>query len=222
MADFAEVAEIISRNMGNKENKLLEVYHKNIGLQTEQALEASPVAATIIEFMRSRTYWIGTTTGLLEELEQIAGSLKIKTKQNRLWPAAPNRLSRKLNEIKTSLRQIGIIIDRLTDTKTNTKKVEIRKVSYSSPVLPEDGKQAQLDFENSGDNNTIPTPLSPAAMPENQAQNLGAGDTCDTGDEVLASIYRLGYSDTWACKSCKQKDDKWFMQKHTCNGQSSK
>jgi hypothetical protein len=30
------------------------------------------------------------------------------------------------------------------------------------------------------------------------------------------SIYRLGHSDTWACKNCKQKDDKWFMQKHNC------
>ena len=30
------------------------------------------------------------------------------------------------------------------------------------------------------------------------------------------SMYRLGYSGTFACHNCKQKGDKWFMQKHLC------
>ena len=72
MADFAEVAEIISRNIGYRENKFLEVYHGDIGLQVEQALEVSPVAAALIEFMNLRTEWTGTTTELLNELEQVA------------------------------------------------------------------------------------------------------------------------------------------------------
>lgn len=104
MADFAEVAEIISRCMGYPKNKFLEAYYRNIGLQTEQALEASPVATTVVEFMYSRTRWSGTATELLEQLEQIADSLKISTKNNRSWPSAPNRLSRRLNEVKTNLR----------------------------------------------------------------------------------------------------------------------
>jgi hypothetical protein len=93
MADFAEVAEIISRCMGYPENKFLAAYYKNIGLQTQQALEASSVATAIIELMDSRTGWSGTATELLNELEAIAESLKIKTKNNRLWPSAPNSLS---------------------------------------------------------------------------------------------------------------------------------
>jgi hypothetical protein len=36
------------------------------------------------------------------------------------------------------------------------------------------------------------------------------------------SIYRLGYSDTFACHDCKQKGDKWFMQKHVCRGANDK
>ena len=32
------------------------------------------------------------------------------------------------------------------------------------------------------------------------------------------SIYRIGNTDSWACKNCKQRDDKWFMQKHPCSG----
>jgi hypothetical protein len=225
MADFAEVAEIISRNTGNRENKFLEVYHRNIGLQTEQALEASPVAVTLIEFMNSRTEWIGTTTELLNELEQVAEILKIKTKNNKEWPSAPNRLSRRINDIKTNLRQIGIVIDRYTDSKTNTRKIEIRKVSYFSPVSPEDGNQARFAVEYSGDTNTIPLSLSPAANDEIHPQNSSSGDTHDTGHTILGfplSIHRIGSSDTWGCRYCKQKGDKWFMQQHVCKEQSSK
>jgi len=32
------------------------------------------------------------------------------------------------------------------------------------------------------------------------------------------SIYRLGHSDTFECHNCKQKGDKWFMEKHFCQG----
>jgi hypothetical protein len=184
MADFAEVAEIISRNMGNKENKFLEVYHRNIGLQTEQALEASPVAAALIEFMNSRTEWTGTTTELLDELEQVAELLKIKTKNNKEWPSAPNRLSRRINDIKTNLSQIGILIERFADSKTNTRRVEVRKLSYVSPASSEDVNQAQLGFVNSGDKNTMLLPISPAATTENPARNSGSGDTYDTGDTL--------------------------------------
>jgi hypothetical protein len=35
---------------------------------------------------------------------------------------------------------------------------------------------------------------------------------------ISQSIYRIRDTDTWACKNCKQRDDKWFMQKHLCRG----
>jgi hypothetical protein len=76
---------------------------------------------------------VGTTTELLNELEPVAESLKIKTKNNRLWPSAPNTLSRRLNDVKTNLREIGITIERPIDTTTNTRKIEIRKISLVSP-----------------------------------------------------------------------------------------
>ena len=35
---------------------------------------------------------------------------------------------------------------------------------------------------------------------------------------IVQSIYRIRDTDTWACKNCKQRDDKWYMQKHMCSG----
>jgi hypothetical protein len=207
MADFAEVAEIIARCMGYPDNKFLAAYYTNIGLQTEQALEASPIAASIIKFMDSRIGWIGTATELLNELESVAESLKINTKSNRLWPSAPNSLSRRLNEVKTNLREVGITIERLVDTTTNTRKIEIRKISPECPVPPEDPNQAQLQLENAGgitgDIDSISPDIFPPTNSENQAQNSSSGDTGDIGDILHTSssslpIYRLGHSDTFA------------------------
>jgi hypothetical protein len=114
------------------ENKRL----KHIPALQNNTLEASPVAAAIIKSMDPRTGWIGTATELLNELE-VAESLKIKTKNNRLWPSAPNSLSRRLNEVKTNLREVGITIKRPVDTITNTRLIEIRKIWPEHPVSPE-------------------------------------------------------------------------------------
>ncbi len=34
--------------------------------------------------------------------------------------------------------------------------------------------------------------------------------------------HRLGHTDTFACKSCSQKGDRWYMGKHFWNGQREK
>lgn len=94
-------------------------------------------------------------------------SLKIKTKNNRLWPRAPTSLSRRLNEVKTNLREIGITIERPVDTTTNTRRIEIQKISPEHPVYPEDPNQAELQFENSsdivGEIDSLSPDISPAA-----------------------------------------------------------
>ena len=119
--------------------------------------------------------WNGTVTKLLNELQPVADSLKIKTKSNRLWRTASNSLSRRLNEVKTNLREIGIIIDRPIDTATNTRRIEIWKVSPEHPVSPEDPNQAQLQLENPGDIigdiNKISTDISMEENTENQVQS---------------------------------------------------
>jgi hypothetical protein len=107
--------------------------------------------------------------------------------------------------------------------------MNICKISTESPITPEDSKQARFELEDSGeiksDVNTISPDISPELNAQNQAQNNGFGNTDDTGDikhtsSSLSSpfIYKIGHSDTWACKNCNQRGDKWFMQKHPCRG----
>jgi hypothetical protein len=137
MADWAEVCEVISRCLGYPENAFLNAYYKNIAAQNDKALESSLVATAIIKFVELKKeeegeqQWIGTSSNLLHDLQQVAEKINIDTR-SRMWPKAPNILSRRLNEIVTNLREVGIIIERPIDTTTNTTLIEIRKVSRNT------------------------------------------------------------------------------------------
>jgi hypothetical protein len=75
-----------------------------------------------------------------------------------------------------------------------------------------------------GDIQTISPDISPEENSQNHAQNSSSGDSGYTGDIIHTSsslpIYRLGHSDTFACKDCKLKGDIWFMEQHPCKGQT--
>ena len=51
MADFEEYAEIIARCMGYQEDEFLRVYQDNIGVQIDEAIQASPLSMAVIELM---------------------------------------------------------------------------------------------------------------------------------------------------------------------------
>jgi hypothetical protein len=96
----------------------------------------------------------------------------------------------------------------------------------STKLSYQDSNQAQLHLENAGDitgdNNSISPDISPTLNTQNHAQNSSFGDTGYTGDILHTSsslpIYRLGHSDTFACKDCKQKGDIHYMKQHNCRG----
>jgi hypothetical protein len=130
MADFAEYGELIARCMGYKEGEFTRAYFDNIKLQTEEVLESNQVAAAIMKLIESADSSVIEITprDLLERLQKIAVDLKLDTRA-RTWPKAPNSLSRRLNEVKTNLREVGIMVQIETDSKTNTRVVKVWKTS---------------------------------------------------------------------------------------------
>ena len=127
MADFAECAEIISRCMGNPDNQFIDAYYENIALQTEEILETSLVASAILKFMEDRKEWTGNATELLGFLDQIVGD---KASKNKYWPKTSSVLSRRINEVKTNLREVGVLIkEGQQDPVTRIRKMVIAKPS---------------------------------------------------------------------------------------------
>jgi hypothetical protein len=175
MADFAEVAEIISRCMGNKDNQFIDAYYENIKLQTEEILETSLVASAILKFMHDRKEWNGNATELLEQLDQAVSQ---KTLKNKFWPKASNVLSRRMNETKTNLREIGIFIEEgQADPITRVKTIVIKKTTDIGKISF--GSLESFDDHNKGEssNNTSNFDKTP--------QNRSLNDMNDMND-----IYR--------------------------------
>lgn len=141
MADWEEYAEIISRCIGEKDNEFQRVYQDNIGVQIDEAIAASPLSMAIVELMKDKindetgeiielkTEWQGKATQLSEELNNIAIEvLNINIQKLKSWPKSPNYLSRRLNEIKTNLREKGIEIEKGIKDKKDNRLIIIRKV----------------------------------------------------------------------------------------------
>jgi hypothetical protein len=151
MADFAELAEVISRSMGYPDGEFLKAYYRNIGLQTEEAIDANPVASTITKYMEDKSKWIGSATQLLQELEAFLVSTNVSPAKIDGWPKGPQILSRRLNEVRTNLRQIGISIERPKDSATNTRLVLICKIPPVALEAPTQRDPAQKELQISRD-----------------------------------------------------------------------
>ena len=194
MADFEEYAEIISRCMGNPEGELQRVYQNNIGIQIDEAIAASPLSIAVVELMNSiedDELWSGTATELSDKLNDIAETkLKISIQKIQSWPKSPNYLSRRLNEVKTNLREKGIVIERHKDEKDN-RLIKIRKVSSIPSYRLEPENQAQKNNKTVDDTFDDTKSIPSENKKENQAQKTDIRRYDDTDDTLHASVVEL-------------------------------
>jgi hypothetical protein len=233
MADFEEYAEIISRCMGYPENEFIRVYQDNIGIQIDEAIEANLLATAVLTFIRniSDDQWEGTATRLLEELNTIAeNTLKINIKNHSSWIKSSNQLSRRLNEIKTNLREKGIVIERQKDNAGN-KIIKICKVSPEPSYRQEAIDQAQVSKKIFDDTKQTIDQVSPKPDSENQAQKNDNGRFGDTDDTIQdmeeESIEDAAGSnnESYECYYCDRftpTNDEAKYQKHVLNSHPEK
>jgi hypothetical protein len=150
IADWTEYGEIIARCMGYKPEEFLTAYYNNLKLQTEEVLESSPVAIALIDFMSGLTedFHSDSATKWLSLLEIKANVLGINTK-GKSWPKAANQLSRRLRELVTTLREIGLTIEWSTDPETKRRTITVRKTSSpSSPSSPNENQARNSERKN--------------------------------------------------------------------------
>jgi hypothetical protein len=110
MADFALWGCAVAETLGYSQEEFLAAYQANINEQNEEAIREHPVATAVRGFIEEKGNWSGTPTELLDQLNTIAEHEKIDIRQ-KLWPKAAQSLSRRLNEAKTNLGNVGIIIN---------------------------------------------------------------------------------------------------------------
>ena len=182
MADFEVHAEMISRCMSYEPLQFIKAYNANKEIGSGQALESSPVAKALIEFMDDQNHWEGTTTELLSELESVAVRLKINMQKEKLWPKAANALSGRLNEIKVDLAEVGITIDYIKDPRTRLKTIIIGKRSFGSSDRPQDKIHAQNGTKSADDDEKRSSADYSTASARSE-EGAGANDHSNSADD---------------------------------------
>jgi hypothetical protein len=110
MADFTRWGYAIAEAAGWGGDVFLEAYFNNINKSNDEAISSNPVAAAVKALMRSRSSWSGSVTQLLEALNKVSERELIDT-HSKYWPKGPNILSRRLKEVLSNLKSIGISFD---------------------------------------------------------------------------------------------------------------
>ncbi|SDM42771.1 hypothetical protein [Sediminibacillus halophilus] len=144
MADFTRWGFSIAEAMGYGGERFLEAYRNNQNKSNEEAISSHPVAAAIVVLMRNCNNWTGTVAELLTRLDYEAGRERIDTNV-KTWPKAAHILSRRLKEVKSNLKEVGIIFD--IRHAGDAKKVTIKKVG-SNVVVPFDQKKINSTSTN--------------------------------------------------------------------------
>ncbi len=106
MADFALVACAIAESLGIPRAEFLDSYNGNIAQQHEQALHEDAVGIVVWEVMKKKPIIKGTPTEVYTELTKAADKAEVEA-----WPRSPQTLTRRLNELETNFREIGIRIN---------------------------------------------------------------------------------------------------------------
>ncbi len=109
MADFSVWATAGESGLGLEPGAFLSAYGANREDANGLALEACVLAPAIQEFIAERDIWEGTAQDLLDEMEDMDASGKLKGRRD--WPKSPQGLGKRLRRIAPNLRRIGIEVD---------------------------------------------------------------------------------------------------------------
>lgn len=129
MADFTRWGCAIAESIGFTQKDFLSAYFANINLQSDAALDASPVGTAIVGLMEDRNDWEGTASDLLTRLDDLAKDLKLNVKAHN-WPKDPSWLVRRLETVVPSLQEQGIKVIR--DIHSRPKRIVLQKVTENA------------------------------------------------------------------------------------------
>ena len=127
MADFARVACAYAEHTGVGAGKMLDIIMRHTSRQTQEVLDADPVATALREFVQKRGTWTGTTSKLLELLNESQPTPRADG-----WPRQANSLSRKLNVLHATLSEVGINVRRQKEGSNRDRQVTLESIPDSS------------------------------------------------------------------------------------------
>lgn len=124
MADFGRWAVAVDRGLGEGAEQFALDFSENVQRQNEEAIAGSPTATVLLAFFETRTEWEGQAHELLGDLQHQAEVLGFHRRQ---FPGSASSLSRKLREVRPSLKSLGLEI--VFNTHHHPRTIAIRRVA---------------------------------------------------------------------------------------------
>ncbi len=130
MADFTKFGCAVTEAMGINKGYFENAYHDNINTQDEEAVQASPVATWLIDFMESNNHhkYHGSAGEILQAITDFAYNTYNRDLDRTVddWPRGATPFGRKLKEVIPSLRTVGYSI---VYAKGRTRSYVITKIA---------------------------------------------------------------------------------------------
>jgi hypothetical protein len=182
MADFALWVTSTEKAIGLKSGEFLAAYTGNRMSGNELAIEGQPIGKVLMDFVVSTSYWTGTASELLNELDHIADD---KLRRLRAWPQTGRSLSGILKRLAPNLRAVWVEVE-LGRTKkgrfiTLRKAGETCVTTVTSVTTP--GKQGVLLHE--GDTRVTQGDTRVTQEPALVTQEYPENDAGDDGDDEI-------------------------------------
>jgi len=174
MADFATWATATEVALGAEPGEFMDAYLGSQDEATETALESWAAAAAFIKFAKEHkgfeNAWVGTATQLLGEIDDSVDSDSLKRSKD--WPKTPQRLSENLNRLAPALLDVGVRVDRPTESKRKGRKL---RVFYVEPP-PRDTDSPNGFPGRDGKASSPPPPPSPEGTLSDTYAESGGDD----------------------------------------------
>jgi len=110
LADFTRWGYAIAEGMGESGEEFIKQYTSNIEKQNKEAIASNPIATAIVILMEKNETWTGKASALLGKIEDIAFTERIDSRSN-YFPKSASALTRRLNNIKSNLLDVGITFE---------------------------------------------------------------------------------------------------------------
>lgn len=120
LADFYKWGLAITQAMGIDPERFATAFAKNHEKANGKAIDAEPLAASMLDFLSRNPEWSG-------KISTLHGILQ-RTSAAKLLPKTPNHLSRKLRELELTLNREGITAQWSRNTDDNCSKITLRKI----------------------------------------------------------------------------------------------
>ena len=129
MADYAAFATAAAVALGSSKEEFLQAFNQNIKRQNQSAIESSPVAQVVLQFMQDKKEWNGSSTDLYTELFDLAEKNKLKIGGREGFPKSSHWLWKRIQQVKSNLSSLGIEV--YHDEDSTSSIIQLMKVSKS-------------------------------------------------------------------------------------------